>query len=190
MGMESTRQLEPSGAPIPMSGHGNPAAGGAATSLYDAHQRELFTFLLASTHDRAVAEDLLQETFLRLVHEVQADRMPLNPRAWLYRVAANLLVSRARHINAEARWARRQPPQGVVESLESSFLERERQERLVNGLGALQMPARIGLIMAAHGFTGPEIAKALERSESAARTLLCRARLRLREILAEEGAST
>ncbi|HET6745033.1 MAG TPA: RNA polymerase sigma factor [Candidatus Limnocylindria bacterium] len=187
--MESTGQYETPDAPIPLSGHATHAAGGVTTGLYDAHQRELFTFLLASTRDRAVAEDLLQETFLRLVHEVQADRLPLNPRAWLYRVAANLLVSRARHINAEGRWARRQPPPGVVQSLESSFLERERQERLVNGLGELQMPARIGLVMAAHGFTGPEIAAALERSESATRTLLCRARLRLREILAEEGAS-
>jgi RNA polymerase sigma factor (sigma-70 family) len=164
------------------------AAARQMTELYDAHQRELFTFLLATTRDQAAAEDLLQESFLRLVREVQADRIPLNPRAWLYRVAANLTVSRARHIGSEARWQQRQAPPGAVQSLESSFIERESQERLVNGLGELQMAARVGLIMAAHGFTGLEIARALERSESATRSLLCRARLRLREALAQEGA--
>ena len=47
-----------------------------------------------------VAEDLLQEAFLRLTREVRADRTPDNVRAWLYRVGANLAVSRGRRITS------------------------------------------------------------------------------------------
>ena len=38
-------------------------------------------------------------------------------------------------------------------------------------------------MLAAHGFSGREVAEAIGRSELATRTLLCRARLRLRERL-------
>jgi DNA-directed RNA polymerase specialized sigma24 family protein len=48
------------------------------------------------------------------------------------------------------------------------------------------MEARLGLMMAARGFSGREIAAALGRSEVATRTLLCRARQRLRNRLLQE----
>lgn len=43
--------------------------------------------------------------------------------------------------------------------------------------------ARTALLLAAHGFSGREVAEALGRTELATRSLICRARLRLREHL-------
>ena len=42
-------------------------------------------------------------------------------------------------------------------------------------------------MLAAHGFSGREIAAALGRSELATRSLICRARIRLRERLESEA---
>ena len=46
-----------------------------------------------------------------------------------------------------------------------------------------RVDARVALLLAAHGFSGREVADALGRSELATRSLICRARLRLRERL-------
>jgi DNA-directed RNA polymerase specialized sigma24 family protein len=52
-----------------------------------------------------------------------------------------------------------------------------------DALAGLTPDARTALMLAAHGFTGHEIAEAIGRSDLATRSLLCRARLRLREQL-------
>lgn len=43
---------------------------------------------LLKHHEKA--EDFVQETFLRLIHQLQSGKPPHHVRAWLYRVAGNL----------------------------------------------------------------------------------------------------
>ena len=56
------------------------------------YHAEIYNFLRRSTRDESVAEDLVQETFVRLNREVEAGRTPEHLRAWLYRVASNLVI--------------------------------------------------------------------------------------------------
>ena len=67
------------------------------------HHAEVYAFLVRTTRDPEVAEDLLSEAYLRLTREVRAGRAPDNTRAWLYRVGANLAVSRGRRLSAAFR---------------------------------------------------------------------------------------
>ena len=60
------------------------------------HQTRLRGLVRCLLFDPAQTEDVLQDTFIRLVTEAQAGRMPDNVRAWLYRVAANAAISRSR----------------------------------------------------------------------------------------------
>ena len=46
-------------------------------AAFEAHRVELYTFLVRTVRDDADAQDLLQETFLRLSKEVRAGRPPL-----------------------------------------------------------------------------------------------------------------
>lgn len=59
--------------------------------------------LLALTRDPSIADDLVSEAFLRLALELHAGRAPNDARAWLYRVGANLVVSRARRASVATR---------------------------------------------------------------------------------------
>jgi RNA polymerase sigma-70 factor (ECF subfamily) len=153
-------------------------------AIYDRHQGELFTFALRSCRDREAAEDLLHEAFVRLMVEIEADRTPDNVRAWLYRVTANLVASRGRRATVARRWlASAGPPEATVGGPEQSFVERERRADLDDALGDLGIDARTALLMAADGFHGDEIAAAIGRTAIATRTLMCRARLQLRERL-------
>jgi RNA polymerase sigma factor (sigma-70 family) len=159
------------------------------TGAYEAHGRELYSFLARATRDPAIAEDLLQEVFLRLTRELRGGRHPEQLRAWLYKVASNLVISRGRRQTTALRWLARfgatEARGPAVESPESGLLRRERATQIDAALTELGPDARLGLLLSGEGFSGREIAASIGRSEAATRTLLCRARLRVRERLDE-----
>ncbi len=158
-------------------------------AVYDAHHGELFSFALRGTRDREAAEDLLHEGFVRLIVEVEAGREPRNVRAWLYRVIANLIVSRGRRATVAQRQSRALVEHDAGPGPEPIALEHERQTDLEAILAELGTDARTALLMAANGFDGTEIAAAIGRTGNATRTLMCRARIQLRQRLAATETS-
>ena len=65
----------------------------AFDAIYDAYRPRIFGFLLRLSRRRTVAEDLLDETFLRLVRHAPSLRTDTNIGAWLFTVARNLYWS-------------------------------------------------------------------------------------------------
>jgi RNA polymerase sigma-70 factor (ECF subfamily) len=160
---------------------GEPVGGGAiSASAFEEHGAALRAFLVGSTRDRAAAEDLVQETFLRLLTETAAGRHPAHLRAWLFRVAANLARSRARRQGVATRRAPELVRRDVAPSPEDELLDREAALALASRMALLPEPVRVALVLSAHGFTGAEIGRRIGRSELATRSLLCRHRGRLR----------
>ena len=153
---------------------------------------ELLSFLRRATRNDEAAEDLAQEAFLRLAREVEAGRTPEHIRAWLYRVASNLVVSRARRAHTVVAWLTRHGPTAAEDDREPSpeegLIRRERRSELEALLDTLPADARTALLLSGQGFTGLEIAAAIGRSHAATRTLLTRTRINLRLALeAKEG---
>lgn len=162
----------------------------AVAAAFDTYHAELYSFLRRSTRDERAAEDLLQETFLRLTREVDAGRTPEHLRAWLYRVATNLAVSRGRRVTTALAWIGlhgRQAAGEGVESPEQDVIAREGRTALEAAMASLPTDARTALLLSADGFAGEEIAAAIGRSHAATRTLLTRARIRVRLALEEAG---
>jgi len=150
---------------------------------YDTHESSIYGMLLALTRDPELAADMTQEAFLRLVREAQAGRFPERPGAWLYRTGANLVVSRARRDSVARRFAPRLVSREGPADPETLTLQRERSRAMHEVLAALPLVERIALVMAAQGQTGEQIAAHLGKSHGATRTLLSRARARLRDAL-------
>lgn len=73
----------------------DPAALGELVELYSPR---VFGLLYRLTGVRDVAEDLLQETFLRLVRTIERYEHAGKFEAWLFRIAANLARDRARKL--------------------------------------------------------------------------------------------
>ncbi|HTO97682.1 MAG TPA: RNA polymerase sigma factor [Myxococcales bacterium] len=69
---------------------------GAFEALLRRHRAPLFTFLLRMLGDREKAEDLAQETFLRIVKGAQAWERRARFQTWLYTIARNLCVDQSR----------------------------------------------------------------------------------------------
>ena len=63
---------------------------------WGAHEKELRGFLTGQMHDPHLAEDLLQDTFLKALSQGSRFCELSNARAWLFRVARNRLIDYAR----------------------------------------------------------------------------------------------
>ncbi len=65
----------------------------ALAELYDRYGRIAYSLVLRVVHDRAIAEDLVQETFLRVwnrVHSVDSEKGAIGP--WLLAIARNRAI--------------------------------------------------------------------------------------------------
>ncbi len=163
-------------------------AGPQTGKAYERHAAEINGFLVRTTRDRETAADLLADAFTRLLLEERAGRWPNQPRAWLYRVASNLAMSRGRRLQVAARVDRLlQARHGhrVSDSPDAEVLRREGRGELNRVLALLGADARVALLLAAQGLDGVAIAATIGRSEAATRTLMCRARMRMRDELGE-----
>jgi RNA polymerase sigma factor (sigma-70 family) len=70
--------------------------------LYEEHAEALLSFLALRTGDRALAEDLLADTFERVLRKRRVfDPRRGSEKAWLYTIALNLLRDHARRSKVE-----------------------------------------------------------------------------------------
>jgi RNA polymerase sigma-70 factor (ECF subfamily) len=58
--------------------------------VYDAHQGGVRRFIKATIRDAWAADDLVQETFLRVLNKIDTLKDPAKLRAWIYSIALNL----------------------------------------------------------------------------------------------------
>jgi len=154
-------------------------------AAYEEHRSALYGFLVSATRDSELAAELLQESFARLLKISRAGEPPLDARPWLFRVAGNLAVSAARRRQTVRRFAPWLVRRDHEPSAEQGYLAREEADQVHRELAQMRPDDRVALLMAAHGCSTSEIGRALGRSELATRSLLCRARMRLRDRIQE-----
>jgi RNA polymerase sigma-70 factor (ECF subfamily) len=75
----------------------------AFARFYAETSRPLFGYLLRVTGDRALAEDLLQEAYCRLLSADRPDMNHSQSKSYLFRIATNLLHDRWRHHKEDSR---------------------------------------------------------------------------------------
>lgn len=182
--METQPTAIPDGSPRPIGAGAGAGVHGFVVSAFETHHAEVFSFLARATRDRSAAEDLLQETYLRLAREVRAGLAPVEVHAWLYRTATNLVIGGARRHATATRWLGRygrpeDDPVGAP-SPKAGVPSRERAAEMERVLEGLSLDARLALLLSGAGFAGDEIAAAIDRTSAATRTILGRARARVR----------
>jgi len=170
-------------------------AGEAAAfeTAYDAFRPRLYSFLVRMSCRRDVAEDLLEETWLRLVARARDLDDDTCLGAWLFTVARNLFTSWCRHRAVdEERIADLTPAWPAAVAGETPFeaaARTETERRLEVALARLPLHDReVMLLVGVEGFTPSEAAALLGLSPEAVRKRLQRARERLAVAMYEEGA--
>ena len=64
--------------------------------LLGRHRKPVFNFILRYVGDKETAEDLLQETFMRVIKGAEAYKRQAKFTTWLYTIARNLCVDQTR----------------------------------------------------------------------------------------------
>ena len=91
--------------------------------VYEMFNTRLFTFLVRLTRSRDRAEDLLEETWLRLVTHADRLRPDTTLGPWLFTVARNLYVSYCRSHMLEELYAEEGPGLWPISATPSPFEE-------------------------------------------------------------------
>lgn len=139
----------------------------------------VYRLAYARTGNRADAEDVMQEVFLRMVKTRPVFDSEAHARAWLLRVASNCASDLFR-----LPWRRREEP--LEEDL--SAPESPREGGVTEAV--LALPARYRVPIHLHyyeGYSVAEIAKIMGKSEGTVKSRLSRARDLLRKRLKEDG---
>jgi len=143
--------------------------------LLERHEREIFAYVLRLCGDRDDADDAYQETFLAAFRGWPPPRRG-QERAWLYRIATNKVIDRARRAKRLVRLA----------DLKLAAPERDGVSLadLASAIKVLPEGQRAAFVLRrVQGLAYADVASALECSEDAARQRVAEATKKVREAM-------
>jgi RNA polymerase sigma-70 factor (ECF subfamily) len=173
----------------------------ALDALVNAHQSALVGFFFHNTRDVQLAEDLTQETLLRVYNQAW-DYLPVGKfKPWMYRIARNLLIDSVRRQSHDAlvkavkghSEAHDAALGCLVDEVISPADQAQHREftDLIDGLLA-ELPYEQRQTFTMHHFSGlslSEVADAMDTSLPTAKSRLRLAREKLQEKLQQRGVA-
>ena len=164
----------------------------AFTRFFNAYVDAMYRLALGLLGDEAEAEDVVQESFARVLTQLDSFRGEARLNVWLYRVVYNACISRLRHrrpvgIHLEELDEGLPLPQALVDcglSPEDILQDRETSVALDEAIAQLPESLRAVFILRdIEELSTAEAAAARETTVGAVKVRLHRARLLLRESL-------
>jgi RNA polymerase sigma-70 factor (ECF subfamily) len=165
--------------------------------IYDQYYTKVRGFILSLVKDHWVADDLIQETFLRIQQNIESLRDPSKLSSWIFRIAYNFCQDHFRQWKA----VRRRESTGLeqTEGLEEAFIQeasiqkeleqRQMGECVQNQIDLLPGPLRAVLVLFdIMELSHQEIADTLGITIENVKVRLHRARRKLKAILEEKCA--
>lgn len=159
----------------------------AMQALYEQYKTQIFNLAYRYTYNRATAEDLLHDIFIKVFDQLYRLDNTQAFQGWLYRVAVNTCLSFLR--------SRKSPVKNTVSFTDAAFLEpsgydshgftRKALEAAIN-----ELPMKLKSVFLLHDVQGHkhrEIAEIMNWSVGTSKSQLFKARMKIRKIL-ESGS--
>ena len=150
------------------------------TYLVETHQRALLRLCFAYLHDQALAEDAVQETFLKAYRKLEQFQGNSNVKTWLSAIAINCCRDMTR-----GSWFRHIDRSVSIDTLPPRPEESNPEDDLVS-VEVMNLPIRLREVVLLYYFEDMntnEIAETLRISQQAVSSRLLRARKKLRKAL-------
>ena len=169
--------------------------------LINRHQRSVLNFIFRFLGNRADAEDLTQEVFLRVWKAAGTYKPDAKSTTWLYRIATNLCINRQHAIRIRRLFVQSHIQEQIQNSKDSSIIgesagilspeerliDSEQSVRLLNALNELPTSQRVAIVLRIYDeMSYQEIAQIMDRSVSSVDSLLIRAKKNLHRKLVEK----
>ena len=165
--------------------------------LVETYSPAIYRLAIKMLENSQDAEDILQETFIKAFRHLNTFDGRSSLSTWLYRIATNeaLMALRRRKVNLvsldepDETLEREQEPLQIVDWCcmpEEELMSAEAHQYLDRAIDELSPNLRVVFILRdMEGLSTQEVEQVLGLSETAVKTRLSRARLRLRELLSE-----
>ena len=144
---------------------------------------QFFRYCIALERDETEAYDLLQDSLEKFLRKGSAAK---SPRAYLLRIIRNQFIDRYREAS---RFEKVKPSENIVstneDDLEQLMVNKEETELILNSLNSEDR--EFIYLWAVEGYTISELAEFLKRPRGNLLSKLYRLKIKLKEVLAEEG---
>lgn len=159
----------------------------AFRELVDQYKGLVFAIVSRSVRDRARAEEIAQDVFLRVYRGLPYFRGEARLSTWIYRIALNLLAAERRPVEVESIEGREGGPSHEPAAADPAFDElalRNRMEKAIE-----RLPVNYQVLINGHYLKGlryEDLAEALGLPMGTVKTHLHRAKRQLRHLLETE----
>lgn len=172
----------------------------AFRELVRRYERPVFSLVYRIVRDRALAEDITQETFIKVLNGIRSYRPEFKFSSWIFKIANNAAIDQLRRRSLDTLSLDGSPTATTPEAMGATALQigsqgespldeveaRELGSAIEQAIARLR-PEYRACIMLRHvqGFSYEEIAETLELPLGTVKTYIHRARNELREYLAD-----
>ena len=161
----------------------------AYRDCYQRYAPKLMRVLMAILHNKARAEEILQDTFIAAFRSVSRFRGDVSIAGWLARIATNRAYN---VIRDESRQKRTAPPPGeeAVSRFEPQVEGRDLARKVIGILDQMDPSKKLALLLQAEGYSVAEIAEISDEPRGTILARLSRSRAELSLRMAEAGLVT
>jgi RNA polymerase sigma-70 factor (ECF subfamily) len=171
----------------------------AYRELLRRYERPVFSLIYRMVRDRALAEDLAQETFIKVLNALESYRPEYKFSSWVFKIANNAAIDQLRRREVDTLSLDGAPDARTADEVQATALQAaDRQESPLAELESRELGSQIELavgklrpeyrtcILLRHveGRSYEEIAEVMDLPLGTVKTYIHRARLELREYLA------
>ncbi|HZI26349.1 MAG TPA: sigma-70 family RNA polymerase sigma factor [Chryseolinea sp.] len=119
-----------------------------ASLLFERYNKRIYNFLARMTMDRAVAEDLTQNVFLRIIKYRNSYRQGLRFQSWIYQVARNIFSDHYQmHKNRFSDFVNVEKVSDQIPEASDSEMQEEQEQLLARSMALLNEEQRELLIL-------------------------------------------
>jgi len=162
--------------------------------IHDQYYERVNRFIVSLVKDQWAADDLIQETFIKVKNSLESVRDPEKLSSWIYRIAYNLCQDHFKAIKNEAinsgEFEKKSEPL-IPESVKNTIQTKLEQQQMGDCVQQQvdSLPEALKTILTMYdvlGFTHKEIADILDITEKNSKVRLHRARQTLKKVLEEK----
>lgn len=137
----------------------------------------LYGYIYSITGNQHVSEDVLSETYLRMIEKIDSYRFYGAPfKAWLYRIAHNVAINHVKQAHRHAGSVTLDITAPAIHEPETAVTMRVEAEELRAALSELtDEQQQVVLLRFVAGQSSGEVARTLEKSENAVKQMQFRA---------------
>jgi RNA polymerase sigma-70 factor (ECF subfamily) len=177
----------------------------AFRELVRRYERPVFSLLYRMVRDRALAEDLAQETFIKVLNGIKSYKPDFKFSSWIFKIANNAAIDHIRRKSLDTLSLDGAPDAETPEAMRATAIQlagkdetplqevvnRELGSAIERAIGRLRPEYRACILLRhVEGYSYEEIAETLDLPLGTVKTYIHRARNELRGYLEDRRAET